>query len=468
AVSVVFIRGGLQTKPLSIKNAFANEKTELGVLTLNGVYTTFNTLFNARDDKRLAARLKSLKPAMEIDIEGIIVSKEREENTPGYPLFRTFRYKEPERRRLNVVIFVMESWSAKFMRSLGGAADASPFFDTLAKDGLLLTNCFANAQRSYEGLSASLGSLPVWKGMALDQGGLLYQTRLEPVGQVFKGYGYETYFVHGARPGSMGFDGLVRRLGIQRHITRDDFKDRERTDDGVWGIYDEYAFLRAHEEFEKAQNPFFAVVYSLTSHTPYRVPSKEFEYFGRETGNREFLNAMRYSDYALRKFFEKARGGRYFKDTLFVIIGDHTEGFSTSNSLHENYRIPCLFYNTGAVSPGRDGMAVSQTDIVPTIFDILKIPAHYTSWGKSIFSPGARKALLPRGDHFVWVSEPYMLITDLDSPAGLYDYTKDPARNLLNGGGSKAASADALQDELLQYLKFSYSLVLENRIRPPQ
>ncbi|MBI5345219.1 MAG: hypothetical protein HZB83_07795, partial [Deltaproteobacteria bacterium] len=112
AVLFVFIRAGFQTKPLSIQNAFANEKTELGVLTLNGVYTTFNTLFNARDDKRLAARLKSLKPASEIDIEGVIVSKEREENTPGYPLFRRFRHKEPERRRLNVVIFVMESWSA--------------------------------------------------------------------------------------------------------------------------------------------------------------------------------------------------------------------------------------------------------------------------------------------------------------------------------------------------------------------
>ncbi|MDP2690389.1 MAG: LTA synthase family protein, partial [Deltaproteobacteria bacterium] len=465
AVSVVSVRGGVQMKPLGTKNAFMEGNTVLGFLNLNGIYTTFDTIYNSKDNSELLAFLESNNSGDGRDVAARMISSEKEENSPGYPLYRNFKYASGERKEMNVVLFIMESWSAKFIGSLGGKIDAAPYFTSLSDKGLLLTSCFANAQRSYEGLTATIGSIPMTKGMSFEQGGLLFQTSLEPIGEVFSNYGYDTIFVHGARPGSMGFDGLVKKLGIKRHISRNDFQDIDRVDDGTWGIFDEYSFLRAHEEFEKLDRPFFAVVYSLSSHTPYKLPSGEFEHFDSSVPFRDFLNSMRYSDYALQKFFEKAKDSRYFDNTLFIVIADHTEGMSTADNIYESYRIPCFFYAPGMIKPARyDGLA-SQLDVVPTVYDMLKVSDKHTSWGKSIFSPGKRQTILPRGDMFVWVNEPYMLVTNLYSPLGLYNFKLEPKKNLLSNGAA-GAETKKLNNEVLNYIKLSYELILDNRVRP--
>lgn len=463
-LTVIFARGGVQMKPMSIKNAFANDRIELGALALNGIYSTFNTLYNTKDDGNIEV-LNAIKFENKADVAGFMVDRSKETTRPEYPLFRHFNYPGNGGKKLNVVIFVMESWSAKFIGSLGGRTEAAPFFSQLSKEGMLLSNCFANAQRSYEGLTATLGSMPSWKGMSLDQGGLLYQTRLEPAVSALKRNGYGTIFIHGARPGSLGFDSLAKRFGFERHLSREDFGDFEGIDDGVWGVFDEYSFLRANDEFEKMKKPFFGVVYSLTSHTPYKVPSKEFEYFGKDVGHRDFLNSMRYSDYALGRFFEKARQSNYFKDTLFVIVADHTEGVSTGDSVYNSYHIPCLFYGAGIKPSVYEGVA-SQLDILPTVLDMLGVDTPFTSWGKSILSNGERRALLPRGDMFVWVNGRYMLMTDLQNPMGLYDYKADPAQNRLKEVPEKEYKP--LKEEFQQYMKFSYDLILSNSVRPPQ
>ena len=339
-------------------------------------------------------------------------------------------------------------------------------FDELSKDGLLLTEFFANGQRSMEGMAAILGSIPVWKGMILGQGGLLMQTRMEPLASALRKSGYETLFCHGAPAGSMGFDSLVKRLGFSRHISMEDFDVNEKTYDSVWGIYDEEVFLRAHETFDKTDGSFFAVIYSLTSHSPYSIPSEKFRKFDKSQPYADFLNSMIYSDYALGRFFEEAEKSGYFKNTIFMVTGDHAEGRSTSDNLYEGYRVPLLIYAPGIVKAGTKGRASSQLDMAPTVLDMLKSNAPFTSWGKSIFDENENPILLSRGDMMVWVDDGRMLLTDLEKPFGLYDYRTDPDKNLLKTGGDAKEVSQKMLKRLQNYLSFSYQLITENRIRP--
>ena len=468
-LSAVFIRGGLQMKPLGVKNAFPSENAELGALSLNGLYTTWTTVYKAYRGQDPSAYLASLSTEEDSgETVKYITDPQFEDFEPGYPLYRKYRYSANDKRPLNVVIFIMESWSAKHMASLGGKISASPHFDELAKDGLLLTNFFANGQRSMEGLAAVLGSMPVWKGMILGQGGLLLQTRIEPIGSIFKKNGYETIFFHGARPGSMGFDGLVKRLGFNRHVSMDDFDVNEKTYDGVWGIYDEDVFLRAHEEFAKisaAGKRFFSVIYSLTSHSPYSIPSEKFRRFTGDVPYAKFLNSMAYTDYALDSFFKNAREAGYFKDTLFIVTADHTEGRSTSDTLYESYRIPFLLYAPGIVEPGMLDAPASQLDVVPTVLDVLKFSDPFTSWGKSVLHGGGRRIMLARGELSVFVDGPYMLLSDIETPFALYDYRQDPSKNMIDADNGETAKK--LLGEARAYLRFSWDLITENRVKPP-
>jgi phosphoglycerol transferase MdoB-like AlkP superfamily enzyme len=471
-LSVLLIRGGFQMKPLGVRDAFSGDHVELGVLSLNGIYTTISSLaHDGADAKSMMNALRRIRPtggADDMEAAAMIVPS-GEQVLAAYPLYRKYGYGPEDRRPLNVVVFVMESWSAKYIGALGGSPSATPFFDSLAPQGLLLANCFANAQRSIEGLTATLGSIPASLGALGGHGeGLLYQTRFSPIGTVLDRHGYETLFIHGARRGSMGFERLVKKFGIRRHISREDFDiSRKGIDDGRWGIFDEHAFLRANDEFRAMRKPFFAVVYSLSSHTPYPIPSKEFEHFKADLPYRDYLNSLRYSDYALSRFFEAARKEKYFDDTVFVLVGDHTEGAATGASLYDSYRIPGFVYGRDIITPGRFDELTSQADVVPTILDILRVSDPFTSWGRSVFAAGPRSALLPRGDIFVYVKGRDMLLSSIEREIGLYDYAVNPGANILSSGGSGANdTADALNGKLAAYLLFSYDLMLQNRIAP--
>lgn len=458
-VSVLLIRGGIQMRPLAVNNAFASDKVELGILSLNGPYSTFKALRSGQT----AAR--GPQPHRPVDVTPFILGEKTETTLKAYPLFRSFPYAPSERRPYNVVILVMESWSAKFVGSLGGEPSATPFFDRLSKEGLLLTNCFANAQRSVEGLTAILDSSPQIEGLS---DVLMSQTRNEPGVSIFKKMGYSSYFMHGAKFGSMGLHGFAARQGFQRYISRNDMTATAENDDGVWGIYDEPFFLRANQEFARSQEPFLSTVFSLSSHTPYTLPSPEYKHFGKEVPHADFLNALRYSDHALETFFKAASKEPYFERTLFVIIGDHTEGHSTVGNLRDCFRIPCLFYSPALVKPARFDRVASQVDVMPTVFDLLKIGEHFTSWGKSVLSPGERRALLPLGNLHVWADDEYLMLANEDQPLQLYSYRQDQARKNLIGAQKPGAreTRERLFDEMGSYLKLTWEMVLNNRVVP--
>jgi len=465
-ITVVMIRGGFQWKPMGVKDAFKSENVELGILSLNGLYTTFNTLYHSYKGGDQFGELPelNLSPKDKEKFYRAMLSSDEKAEESAYPLYRHFNYDPHDERKMNVVIFVMESWSSKFSNKLNGKIDALPYFDALSDGGFLATNAFANAQRSIEGLAAIMGSLPVWKGMVLGQGGLLYQTRFKPMGALFKELGYDTYFIHGARKGSMGFDGLVKRLGFAKHISKEDFTLTEINNDPVWGIYDQFTFDRANEEFSKSKKPFLSVVFSLTSHSPYTFPKTDFAKFDDSVEFAPFLNSLKYSDWALWQFFKKARKEKYFKNTLFVIIGDHAEGASTKDNLYQSYSVPLLFYAPGFIESGETAMPVSQVDILPSIVEKLKISKPYNSWGKSVFSDEPRNLLLPRGDLFVYQSGDKMLLSDSQKALGLYRINGNRKENLVP---KKRNEAEKLLSDMQKYLKLSSKLISDNRLAPP-
>ncbi|MFQ5335864.1 MAG: LTA synthase family protein, partial [Flavobacteriales bacterium] len=62
--------------------------------------------------------------------------------------------------RPNIVLIILESWSADLVAALGGEHGITPRFDTLAKSGFLFTNCYASGDRSDQGMAALLSGFP--------------------------------------------------------------------------------------------------------------------------------------------------------------------------------------------------------------------------------------------------------------------------------------------------------------------
>jgi len=464
-LSFLMARGGFQMKPLTLSDSANFGSPFLQHLALNGVYTTLRTFYSMRENSEMEGWKKRYCSSDEALQNGqmMIISPEREEVPDRkYPLYRHFKYGKKDFIPLNVVIFVMESWSSKYVGAFGGVEDATPFFSRLSKQSVLFKNFFANGQRSIESISAIITSIPPSGGMVLSKSGALAQMPIKTLPSILKEKSYKTFFIHGAKQGSMGFNSLMKQTGIDTYIFKDDIAREGGRDDGVWGIYDEDTFLYADRLFERQSDHFFAVIFSLSSHAPYKLPSERFRYYKPEVPNYQFLNVLRYSDYALSRFFDEAAKKEYFNNTIFIILGDHTEGKSTRNNLYEKFSVPCLLYSPSHLKPTVITKAVTQVDLVPTILDVLKSSDEYASFGQSAFSNKPGVGLLSYGDTDVFVKDGWILSSSTNNLEEAYNYLL-PSQKVLPENEWKLAG---LKREKGYYIELFHDLIMTNKFCP--
>lgn len=456
AVIILSIRGGLQLKPLRESYAFRNDNISLGHLSLNAVFTTIRTL--NRGDLRqynfypLSESKDTVRKLLKADNEVYLNSE--------YTLMRQRTMAHGGQNKMNVVIFVMESWSGGLIDGKN-VENSTPNFRELVKKGIHYTNFYASGQRTIQGIQAIISSIP---NVAYDDilGSPIEQNKLRPLGNILKEFDYKTIFIHGARAGSMGFEAFSKLSGFDTYISKDDFDLGEVQDDGTWGIFDHYVFGRANEEFVKTGKPFLGVVMSLSSHTPYAVPSEQFNYYDSTVTNYKFLNSLRYSDWSLGKFFEAAQREEYFKNTLFVIVADHAEG-TGEKSLIELFKIPCLFYAPLFLKPSIDSTVHSQVDILPTIVDVLNLPTVHSSLGLSMLSEKEGFAYISSGNILGWLKGEWFLIGDQEKNISLYNIHRDIklTSNLIEGN---SLTAGLMRRQVLSYLQVSTQLLRSNKI----
>ena len=360
----------------------------------------------------------------------------------------------------NVVVILMESFRRPLCRRAGRPrATITPNFDRLTEEGLLFSRYFSNGTHTHQGMFATMACFPNLPGfeylMQSPEGAHDFSGLPQLLGE----RGYDDLYVYN---GDFGWDnqkGFFGNQGMSHFIGRNDYVDPVFSDP-TWGVSDQDMFARADQELRKLdrQRPFYALLQTLSNHTPYALPDPlpvaPVSGFG---SNDEHLTAMRYSDWALGQFFEKARKAPYFKDTLFVIVGDH--GFGSPEQLSDidlyRFHVPLL-----VIAPGiqeqfgtRNDIAGTQLDIVPTIMGRLGGPVQQQCWGRDLLAldpadPGIGVIKPSGSDQTVaLVSGTNLLIQPRDGAPRLYDY------KLHEHAGVQALDNAALQQHLLPRLQ---------------
>lgn len=451
----ILIRGGFQLKPLRESYAFRGDNLALGHLTLNPVFTVIRTL-NRGDiqDYKFLNDNESKKTVREL-----IKDKNEEFKNDEYPLMRAKYYGLGEKKRMNIVIFVMESWPGDILELENGTAAIN--FNKLVSKGKYYKLFFSSGQRTIQGIQAIIGSIP---NVVYDDilGSPIEQHSLRQLGSILKEVGYQTIFIHGARAGSMGFEAYSKLAGFDKYISKEDFDLSKVQDDGTWGVFDHYVFERANQEFEKINKPFLGFIMSLSSHAPYNLPSKEFEYYDSTVVNFKFLNSLRYSDWSLGEFFKQAEKMDYFNNSIFIITADHAEGTREKN-IFELFHIPCLIYSPAHIFQGVDSSVHSQVDIFPTVLDILQVEAVHSSFGKSMLSGENTFAFFSTGNLFGWVRNKWLLVGDYEKNIGLYDIIND--KDLyVNRLDDNINVSSIMRKEVMAYIQTAVQLLKYNKV----
>ena len=341
-------------------------------------------------------------------------------------------------RKENVVVIILESFSRAFVGSLNpqlqDPRDRSytPFLDSLISESLVFPNAFANGRKSIDAIPSVTASIPalVLPYVISERSG----NTINSLASLLNDQGYESAFYHGAPNGSMGFDAFTKIAGFQNYYGLNEFGN-EADFDGIWGVWDEPFFQYFAKGMDNMQEPFVTTLFSVSSHHPYEVPAK---YKGKFPEGRIPLNkCIRYTDYALQKFFDSARKMPWFKKTLFVITADHAvdsdipEYYTSVN----RFAVPMLFYKADGSLKGVDNGLAQQIDIMPSVLGYLNYPHPYVAFGNNLFDPSAKRfAINYLEESYQFLSGDYALYMTDDKLNAIYNRKEDPElRNNLLG-----------------------------------
>jgi len=390
-------RGTLrQGPPLRWGDAFHSQSLFANHLALNGSFTLTKAILAEFKRHQHSDWLNKMPMTEAIKTTQALLLTDSDHlvNAQRAPVYRTYHAGKglASNRPLNVVLILMESFSAAFIDSTGHQYGITPAFDRLRQQGLLFNHFFSNGTHTHQGMFASMACFPNLPGyetlMQQPQG----DTQFAGLLKIVHDRGYQSLYLYN---GDFAWDnqqGFFGRQGMQTFIGRDDFINPIFSDP-TWGVSDEDMFNRAALEFANmpTDKPFFAFLQSLSNHTPYALPDplpvQPVTGFGELN---QHLTAMRYSDWALGEFFRKAQQSDYYENTLFVIVGDH--GFSTSQQITDidllRYHIPLLIIAPGIVKRYGSTRSIvgSQVDIVPIIAGLLGGNSTHGCWGRDLLN----------------------------------------------------------------------------------
>lgn len=463
-LGVLGVRGGLQAGIMRPADAFVHStSTAVGNMTLNSTYTVLLSSFLPR--YRVIEKMPRGE-ALRIAV-GMVKQDGEQLLDPRYPFLRQTA-PDGEFRPLNVVILQMESWTFANVGPDEQGVSRTPFFDALTREGAYYTNFLSNAQRSAEAIPAVVASLPSLFRRPII-GSQAEMMHFRGLGDILDPLGYRVTFHYGASRTIEGFDGFTSLVGFHGYYSRADYRGDEPPEDrsdGKWGIYDELFFLDTARRLDQVEGPFAAMMFSLSPHDPYTLPAnREAMFAAYKRSEAPYQVMMRYSDHALRRFFEYARTRPWFPRTIFFVTADHTR-YAPPESFYGSFHVPLLIYAPGIVEPQVRPEIGSQVDILPTILDLLNVRTRHASLGRSLLDrTRTRYAVVQRGGRFVVFTDEWAYMHDLRREWGLFDYHRDP-RFRTNLARAEPETAARLRTELFAYLQAVTTTVLHDRIWP--
>ncbi|MEO9021382.1 MAG: sulfatase-like hydrolase/transferase [Ginsengibacter sp.] len=287
----------------------------------------------------------------------------------------------------NIIIIILESYTAKWVGTLGGVPGVTPNLDSIANDGLLFTNIYAAGDRSEKGQMAILSGYPNQAIVSIIK--TPTKTRALPsINQPLEKMGYRSSYTYGGELEFANIKSFLINIGIDKLVDKYSFPISQRTTS--WGVHDQYVLDRFYNDIQKEKQPFFATLFTLSSHEPYDVPMKP--HFGGKDETTLFKNSIYYTDSIIGSFIRRLKTNPLWKNTLVVFVADHGHPLPghDPNDRPTKFHIPLIFTGGALTLKGRINTIGSQTDIATTILDQLHIPTQNFKWGKDLLDSSAK------------------------------------------------------------------------------
>jgi arylsulfatase A-like enzyme len=350
--------------------------------------------------------------------------------------------------RYNVILYFFESTSWSYYGLEEGGESVLPAMRSLARNGLLLKNHYANYPLSANMLYSVLSSKYSMYGKSMIFHDY-YDADVRTIPEILSEAGYATCLIHTGDLLYASRDKFLANRGIDKLILyKDLIKSPGYKGDVGWGA-DERLMIEPAVEWIKAQDsPYLLMLAPVNPHHPYAVPDDfpklvdagEAGIGEGERNWRNYLNSLHFADAAMGELVARLEAEGLMENTVFVMITDHGEAFyqHRGNYNHplfiyeENVHVPAIVYSKALFPSGLETASITRhIDILPSVLDLLGIEDGVPRDGESIFSRSREKMAVV---HTSWNDElmgvrdgrwKYILRVK-DSREELFDLEADP------------------------------------------
>jgi len=311
----------------------------------------------------------------------------------------------------NIVLYVVDTLRADSVTPYGNTVVDTPALESLAANGVLFENAYAQSSWTRASMASLLTSLDPEVHGAVGRADVLPESATL-LSEHLREHGYYTGLVN-TNPNAGSFFGFAQGFDdvVELYARREPGRVRvtELAADG------EQVAQVVTDWMADAPEPFFLTVLSLDPHSPYQAPAQFDRYGGSYAGPADgsqqfitrndltvadrkrvrslYLAEVAYSDRALATTLEFLDENGLARRTIFAFTSDHGEEFwehgrrgHSWSLFEESIHIPLIFRYPGRVPAGeRVTLPVESIDVFPTLLNLAGIPLPAGIAGRPLF-----------------------------------------------------------------------------------
>ncbi len=447
------IRSSLGHRPANPALFAITQDSMVNSLVINSGYSVFYAIYDLQHESKSSQIYGKMQRAEIFKLTGASDSE--------IPTLTTLVPSAKHDKPLNLVIILQESLGAGFVESLGGKP-VTPNLEKLKSEGIWFEQLYATGTRSVRGIEAvTAGFQPTPSESTVKLS--LSQKNFFTLASLLAQQGYNAEFIYG---GESHFDNMRSFFlgnGFNQITDQKDFKNPIFM--GSWGASDEDLLNKTHAQLmahHASGKPFFTLAFSSSNHAPFEFPDGRIELYEQPKATDN--NAVKYADYALGQFFEKAKKSPYWKDTLFLIVADHDIRVRGNTLVPiEHFHIPGLILGAD-IKPQNIKSIASQIDLPVTVLSLMGISGQHPMTGRDLSKEPADylgRAMMQYNENFAWMQQTaagnnVVVLREGKPPAhGVYDAVAKQLNETSPPQNGKELEQRALANSLLPALLYS-------------
>lgn len=409
AALILPIRGGIDTSPLNFSSVYFSPK----LYANHCAYNFFWSFSYAVLDNNVKSNPVKYMDDKTCNNQMLGLDQLNQEEPPVY-------IKNKTNKPTNVILVILESFSNKVIEPLGGLPNMTPRLNQFCKEGILFSSFYSTGNRSDKGLSSLLATYPALiKASSI----LAFPDKMKNLDCLpthFKDHNYQMSFYYGGDVNFYNVRMLMIQSGISNITSRENFPMKISSLQ-KWGVPDQYLYQRMYEDLQKTKQPFFSIVYNISSHEPFDIPS--YHKIGGNSDRNKYLNSVTYADSCLGHFIDQLKKSPLWKNTLVVITADHTALEPGPTTLEEpaTYRIPLIWIGGVIDSAFVEKNISMQTDLSSTLIQQMGWKPKPSFFSKNIFG-SKQYAFYYRNEGWGFLSPELGYFINLDTKKPHYFY----------------------------------------------